>query len=115
MYYSDKELLKKEGEVIVQLYSNDADVVKYLPLFFNSPKQLKAFINMFGGKTIKIPETYNDFVLKFIEPDKYIKNKKHKGINNIGKIRKKLIESYTKIFPSLYDCIKYECNKKWDD
>lgn len=100
----------KEKEVLAQLYANNADVVKYLPLFFNDKKQLEAFIEMFRGKTLKIPASYQEFVENFLNVDPYTDNRKLRGVNGVKKMQTKILESYLNLFSSLQDVLKNECS-----
>ena len=103
---------QKEKEVLAQLYANNADVIKYLPFFFNNAGQLKAFIDVFAGKTLKIPASYKDYVDGYMRPDKFDSNKRFRGINKSSKIKQKILESYLNLYPSLYELLKSECNRK---
>lgn len=102
---------EKEREVLAQLYSNTADVSKYLPFFFNNIYELKSFFDIFGGKTIKLPETFDEYIKNYLIYNKYVKNNQ-RGIKNINKIKPKILESYINLFKSLEDVIKTECSKK---
>lgn len=104
-----KRNLNKEREVLAQLYANDAEVTKYLPFFFNDPKQLEAFFDTFGGKTLKIPKTYKEYVESYFKLDSYCNDRKYRGINGTKLMKNKIIESYFNLFSSLADVIKNEC------
>lgn len=102
----------KEREVLAQLYANDADVIKYLPFFFEDRKQLAAFIDMFRGKTLRIPTSYQEYLEKYLKPDPPTPNRSIRGINGTKKTKDKIIESYLSLFTSLQDVLKNECGKK---
>lgn len=104
--------VNREREVLSQLYANEADVVKYLPFFFSDMEQLKAFFDYFSGKTLKIPDSYQEFLESFLIKDKYTPNKKLRGIHCLRKMKPKILESYLGLFPSLESVIKNECGKK---
>lgn len=99
----------KEREVLAQLYANDADAIKYLPFFFNNNKQLEEFIDTFKGKTLNIPTSYVEYLENYLKVDEYSKDRKTRGINGTKKMRKKILESYINLFPSLKAVIKNEC------
>lgn len=99
--------IEKEKEVLSQLYSNTADSIKYLPFFFSCKEDLIDFFDMFGGKTLKLPKTFEDFLENYLQTTNY--SNKAKGINNIKKVKNKVLESYINLFPSLNEVIKNEC------
>lgn len=101
----------KEREVLAQLYANEADVVKYLPFFFENKEQLQAFIEMFAGKTLKIPTSYKEYTENYLKVDAYTGNRKLRGINNVKRMRNKIIESYFNLFSSLKDVLFNECKE----
>lgn len=104
--------LNREREVLAQLYSNNADVIKYFPFFFKDRKQLENFFDYFGGKTIKVPNSYREFLEQLLVPNTLIQDNKRKGINCSEKLRKRMLESYIKLFNSLEELIQIETT--WD-
>lgn len=102
----------KEREVLAQLYANEADVIKYLPFFFEDRKQLVAFIDMFRGKTLRIPTSYQEYLEKYLKTDPPTPNRSIRGVNGTRKMKDKMIESYLSLFSSLQDALKNECGKK---
>lgn len=110
-----KDLHKKEREVLTQLYNNDADVIKYLPFFFSNPKQLAAFFDMFGGKTLKLPKTLKEFTEMYSKVDSYSDNRRIRGINGTKIMKKKVLESYINLFPNLESLIQNEINYSKED
>lgn len=101
----------KEKEVLAQLYANDADVVKYLPFFFENKEQLQAFIEMFAGKNLRIPTSYKEYLENYNKVDTYTGNRKLRGINNVKKMRHKIVESYFNLFSSLEEVLFNECKE----
>lgn len=101
--------LNKEREVLAQLYSNDAEVIKYLPFFFNDMEQLERFIDTFKGKTLNIPTSYQEYVEQFLQVDDFSKDRKTRGISGVKTMKRKILESYINLFPSLEAVIKNEC------
>lgn len=100
---------RKEKEVLSQMYDNEADTIKYLPLFFKDKYQLEAFIDMFKGKTLKIPTSYQEYIENYLKIDPYTNNRKLRGINGIKNMRTKILESYINLFSTLQDLLKNEC------
>lgn len=104
-----KKNLTKEREVLAQLYANEANVIKYLPFFFNNIKQLEAFLDTFGGKTLKLPTSFQEYVEDYLKPDCYSNNRKLRGIKGTKKMKEKIINSYINLFSSLEEVLKNEC------
>lgn len=99
----------KEKEVLAQLYANEADPIKYLPFFFNNSKDLQNFIDIFGGKNLRIPTSYQEYLENYLKKDTFTSNKKLRGINCIRKYKSKIIESYISLFTSLREVLENEC------
>lgn len=104
--------LNKEREILAQLYNNDADVIKYLPFFFSNLTELEQFFDIFGGKTLKLPNSFKEYTEKYMQVDKYIHNDKCKGIHCMRRVKPKILESYLNLFTSLEEAIENECNDK---
>lgn len=99
----------KEKEVLAQLYANEADTIKYLPFFFKNPKELQEFIEMFAGKNLRIPTSYQEYLENYLKEDSYTSNRKLRGINGVKKIKSKIINSYINLFSSLREVLENEC------
>lgn len=99
----------RERAMLGQLYANDADVIKYLPFFFNDAKQLETFIETFKGKTLKIPTSYQEYLERLLELDEPSKDRNIRGVNGVKTMKRKILESYLKLFPSLKDVVINEC------
>lgn len=107
-----KKDLRKEKEVLAQLYNNDADVIKYLPFFFNNLKQVETFFSVFGGKNLRLPVTFQEYVENYLKPDVHTSNRKLRGVNGTKKMKKRILESYINLFSSLEEVIQNECKKE---
>lgn len=102
----------RERSVLAQIYANKADSVKYLPFFFKDKKELRHFFNMFGGKTLILPKTFEEFIEKCLTDDFTIEDTNRLGIDeNIHERTKdRIIDTYIKLFVSLEEVLKEECN-----
>lgn len=98
----------KEREILVQLYSNEAESIKYLPFIFKDQEQLKEFFDMFGGKTLKIPDTYTEFLRMFMVMSTQT-NEKKKGIHCFRRYKQKILETYLNLFETLRQALEVEC------
>ena len=105
-------MYEKEKDLLAQLYSNNADTIKYLPFFFDNRQDFESFIACFGGKTLRIPESYQEFLEEFLKPSIYANNYNSRGIRKINKFKEKILNTYIQLFPSLEEVIKNEYNKK---
>lgn len=102
----------REREVLAQLYANDADVIKYLPFFFSNIRQLEAFFDVFGGKTLNLPKTYEEYVSNYLKPDPPVKGRKTRGVRGKERMKKKVLASYLNLFTSLEEVLKNECKRR---
>lgn len=102
-----------EKIILSKLYSNNADSIKFLPFFFRDKKDLRHFFNMFGGKTLVLPDTFEDFIKELLL-DSDVDDENRKGIDkNIHeRTKNKIIESYISLFATLQDVIENECGSK---
>lgn len=105
-------MYEKEKDFLAQLYSNNADTIKYLPFFFNNKQEFESFIEYFGGKTLRIPESYQEFLEILFKPNKHANNYKSRGIRKVNKMKDKILNTYLSLFPSLEEAINNEFNKK---
>ena len=103
----------KERLVLSQLYANKANSVKFLPFFFRSRKELRCFFNMFGGKTLVLPDTFEEFVESCLKADSLSDDFKQIGIDEQihERTKDRIVESYIRLFNSLEDVLKNECEE----
>lgn len=101
---------ENERKIFSDLYSNTADSAKFLLFFFKDKAQLRHFFNMFGGKTLVLPDTFEEYIEQCLKVDDNIEESR-KGIDsNIHKRTKdRIIEKYFNLFESLTDVIECEC------
>ena len=104
---------EKEKKVLTQLYANQADSIKFLPFFFHNMKELRLFFNQFGGKTLVLPDTFEEFMQYCLYCDKPPENNKRCGIDNRihNKIKHKIINAYLNLYDKLEDVLIHECKK----
>lgn len=102
----------KERKVLAQLYANQANCIKFLPFFFQDMKELRRFFNQFGGKTLVLPDTLEEFMQFCLYNDDIPKSKARTGIDeNIHKrTKEKVINTYLNLYDSLEDVIVNELN-----
>lgn len=102
---------EQEKKVLAQLYNNQADSIKFLPFFFQNMKELRRFFNQYGGKTLVLPDTLEDFMKFCLYSDKIPENPKQQGIDEDihNRTKDKIIETYINLFNSLEDVIRNEC------
>lgn len=107
-----KRDLNREKKILAQIYANEANSIKYLLFFFKDRAQLRHFFNQFGGKTLVLPDTFEEFLELCLNNDDLVENNNQKGIDdNIHKRTKdRIIDTYIRLFSSLEDVIKAECN-----
>lgn len=102
----------KEREVLVSLYANKAESIKYLPFFFNKTNDLKKFFNMFGGKTLVLPDTYEEFLqylLKNTDDNLLPDDRTGIDVKIHNKVKLKALEAYLLLFDRYDDAIAVEC------
>lgn len=106
-----KRNLEKEKKILSQIYANEADTIKYLLFFFKDRAQLRHFFNQFGGKTLRLPDTFEEFLEVCLNNDDLVENTDYKGIdNNIhNQTKNKILETYIRLFSCLEDVIETEC------
>lgn len=104
----------QEKLVLSQMYDNTADSVKFLPFFFQDKKELRRFFNQFGGKTLVLPDTYEEFWQYLLRSSEIPDDNNRQGIDEQihNRTKERIIESYINLFASLEDVIKYECGDK---
>lgn len=102
---------EQEKKVLAQLYNNQADSIKFLPFFFQNMKELRRFFNQYGGKTLILPDTLEDFMKFCLYSDTIPENSKQQGIDEDihNRTKDKIIETYINLFNSLEDVIRNEC------
>lgn len=100
-----------EKIVLSQLYDNTADTVKFLPFFFQNPQELKRFFNQFGGKTLVLPETFEEFCQYLLRNTTTPDDDKRIGIDDgiHDKTKERILNTYFNLFNSLQDVIENEC------
>ena len=114
LFYTNNTLsrkYKKEREVLAELYSNNAKSIKYLLYFFKNKQDLINFFTMFKGKTLEIPETFEDFLSICLDTNIDKNNIEQTGINNEEheKIKDKIVQTYLNLYDTDYEkCIKSE-------
>lgn len=102
----------REKRVLSYLYDNTADSTQYLPFFFKDKKEVRRFFNMFGGKTLVLPDTYEEFLQNLLTQDNsLITDDSRKGIDKDihNRTKERMIEAYILLFNSLEDVINNEC------
>ena len=106
-----KRNLEKEKKILSQIYANEADTIKYLLFFFKDRAQLRHFFNQFGGKTLRLPDTFEEFLEVCLNNDDLVENTDCKGIDdNIhNQTKNKILETYIRLFSCLEDVIQTEC------
>lgn len=106
-----KRNLEQEKKILAQIYANEANSLKYLPFFFKDRAQLRHFFNMFGGKTLIVPDTYEEFIEFCLQNDSLPENDSYSGIDtNIHERTKdRILEAYIRLFNSIEECIETEC------
>lgn len=105
----------REKRILSYLYDNEAESVQYLPFFFKDKKEVRRFFNMFGGKTLVLPDTYEEFLQNLLTQDNsLIVDDNRRGIDkNIHeRTKNRMIEAYILLFQSLEDVIMNECKKE---
>ena len=102
---------EQERKVLAQLYKNQADSIKFLPFFFQNMKELRRFFNQFGGKTLVLPDTLEDFMKFCLYSEVVPKNPKQQGIDEDihNRTKDKVVETYINLFKNLEDVIRNEC------
>lgn len=100
----------KERKVLAQLYANQADSIKFLPFFFQDMKELRRFFNQFGGKTLVLPDTLEEFMQFCLYDINSPKDNTKIGIDeNIHKrTKERIIETYLNLYKTLEDVILNE-------
>lgn len=101
----------KERKVLAQLYANQADSIKFLPFFFQDMKELRRFFNQFGGKTLVLPDTLEEFMqFCLYNTTDFPKDGTKIGIDeNIHKrTKERIIETYLNLYKTLEDVILNE-------
>lgn len=106
--------LDQEKKILAQLYANEANSIKYLLFFFKDRAQLRHFFNQFGGKTLVLPDTFEEFLEVCLYNDDFVESENQKGIdkNIYERTKDRIAESYIRLFSCLEDVIKTECGKK---
>lgn len=106
-----KHNYEKERNVLAQLYANKANSIKYLPFFFQSRKELQRFFNQFGGKTLVLPDTLEEFMELCLTVDDLPDNDKECGIDEKihERTKDRIIQTYLNLYESLEDVIFNEC------
>lgn len=104
----------QEKIVLSQMYNNTADSIKFLPFFFQDKKELRRFFNQFGGKTLILPDTYEEFLQYLLNCSDIPEDRQRQGIDyNIHKrTKEKILETYINLFKSLEDVIRNECGDR---
>lgn len=104
---------KQEKLILSQMYNNTADTIKFLPFFFQNKKEVRRFFNQFGGKTLVLPDTYEEFLKYLLNCSDVPDDQQRQGINtDIHKrTKEKILETYINLFKSLEDVIRNECGK----
>lgn len=98
----------KEKEILAQIYNNEAQTIKYLPYFFKTRGEFTDFLRAFAGKTLKIPTSYQEYLEEFMKLNDKPKNRSISGICRVKKMKRKVLDSYLHLFPSLEQAIKNE-------
>ena len=101
----------KERKVLAQIYSNEANTIKYLPFFFKDKKELVRFFNQFGGKILVLPDTLEEFMQICLNNTKKPKNDKQIGIDSKihERTKNKIIQTYLNLYDRYEDVIYNEC------
>lgn len=108
-----KRNVEQEKKILAQLYANEANTMKYLLFFFKDRAQLRHFFNQFGGKTLVLPDTFEEFLEICLHNDDYVENSACRGIDKDihERTKSRIVDSYIRLFDCLEDVIKTECNK----
>lgn len=111
MSYIGKDYTK-ERTVLSQIYANKANSIKYLPFFFKDRKELRRFFNFFGGKTLVLPDTFEEFVEGCLYVDSLPDNDCKRGIDSKihDKIKDKIINTYLNLYDTFESVIRNELN-----
>lgn len=106
--------VSQEKKILAQMYNNTADSVKFLPFFFQDKKELRRFFNQYGGKTLVLPDTYDEFWQYLLRNANIPEEPKRQGINQQihERTKEKILETYINLFKSLEDVIRNECDSK---
>ena len=109
----DKEF-QTEKKVLSEIYSNNANTIKYLLYFFNKRSELIRFFKVFKGKTLIIPENFEDFMKFCLTSEDSIQDKNCTGISedSIKFLKDKILQSYLNLYDNYEDCIKTECKQR---
>lgn len=102
----------REREVLISLYANKANSIKYLPFFFKDKKEVRRFFNMFGGKTLKLPDTYEEFLQYLLNSSLDDKlSSSEIGIDDAihERTKNRIVESYLLLYNNLHEVIESEC------
>lgn len=101
----------KQRKILAQLYNNNANTIKYLPFFFRNRKELSKFFNQFGGKTLVLPDTYEEFLKLCLLDDEVPEDSNMRGISESihNKMKDRIVNVYINLYDSLEDVIIEEC------
>lgn len=104
----------KEREILAQIYANEADSIKYLPFFFKNKKDLIRFFNQFGGKTLVLPDTLEEFMQICLNDRKLPKDNKRKGIDSKihERTKHKIVQTYLNLYDNYESVIYSELMRK---
>lgn len=99
-----------ERKIFCDIYANKADSIKFLLFFFKDKAQLRHFFNMFGGKTLVLPDTFEEYIEMCLKADIDI-DKNRQGIDSSihERTKDRILEKYFNLFSSLTDVIESEC------
>lgn len=109
-----KRDISKEKNILSQLYANQANSVKYLLFFFQNRKELRRFFNQFGGKTLVLPDTFEEFIQICLETDDIPENESMRGIDNQihERTKTRIIDTYLNLYDNLENAILSECKQE---
>lgn len=102
---------EKEREILAQIYANQANSIKYLPFFFQNKKDLIRFFNQFGGKTLVLPDTLEEFMQICLADYTTPKEDNKKGIDVKihERTKDRIIQTYLNLYDNLESVIYTEC------
>lgn len=102
--------INKERQILSEIYGNSASTIKYLPFILGSEQLLKDFIDAFGGKTLDVPSSYEDFLRMFLSNDDKIGlgNNRKRGIHCMKKYKTRILDTYLNLFDCLENALKTE-------